>query len=166
VDHTRPTDPRTLPEFRADILADRPLWELISALGQAATDFEDPQGIRDCLQDATLWWIGGDCCQLLAAAAPTMPPVTLTVDLVADLSGFAFLERPMVGLAADFPDLPIRFDIIQWLPIMAGGLVGISMIMWRILPDRQVRPLGPVTGRSGSPPTRCKRGSLTRSPGR
>lgn len=142
--YSRPTTPAELAEQRVQILDDRPLWNAIHDLGAIHHSLDNMGAIYSSLRHATLWWIGADCCELLAQAAPSMPPVTLDPDMIPDTDGFAFLERPISGQDAWHPELTISFDAIHWQPAIIRGLPCVSIIMWRhpTEPDLTPIPLG------------------------
>jgi hypothetical protein len=139
VAYYRPRTPTELAEQRVQLLADDRLWENILLLALADPGYIDPIETRASLQEAKLWWIGADCCELLAQAAPTMPPITLDPDLVPDVHGFAFLENPIVGRDAVHA-IPISFDAIQWQPEFIRGLPGLAITMWAQRDDTKLPP--------------------------
>jgi hypothetical protein len=116
VTYSRPKNPSGLAELRADLLDDVELWNTVAMVGAVNPSFAVGSTIRDSVHDATLWWIGGNCCDLLEAAAPSMPPVTLTAGMVPDLDGFAFFERPISGQDAQHPDRVLSMDAMHWQP--------------------------------------------------
>jgi len=142
--YTKPTRPSQLPELRAQLVDDDPLWEAIDLLSFIHSDFQHPTAIRQGLREATLWWVGADCCDLLEQVAPSMPPIHLTTDLVPDVDGFVCFERPMSGSHGQLPGVEVTFDLVQWQPTIIQGLASLSMIPWRLYTDANtlVSPMG------------------------
>lgn len=139
--YSRPRTPTELAEQRATLLNDTVFWRAINDLALLNPSLGDAPAIHDSLRTAALWWIGSDCCDLLAQAAPTMPPVTLDPDAVPDVDGFAFLEHPLTGQDAWNPDSTVSFDAIHWQPTIIQGLPCLSIIMWRHANDPDLPPV-------------------------
>jgi hypothetical protein len=148
--YAKPTKPSELPELRAQLLDDDWVWEAVDVLSVLHSDFPPARPIRDSVRDASLWWVGTDCCDLLEQAAPSMPPIDLTVDLVPDLDGLAWLERPLLGSHGQIPGVEVAFDFVHWLPSFVEGLAAVSIIMWRLFPDHPELAPAPL-GRSDWP---------------
>jgi hypothetical protein len=148
--YSRPRRPTELPELRAKLLDDRAFWRAMADLGTLNPSFERADLMRDSLARATLWWIGTDCCDLLDQAAPAMPPVTLTAELVPDIDGLAFLERPLTGIDALHPDVAVPFDYIHWEPSIVRDLACLSIVVWRHFSDQSRVPPAPL-GRTDWP---------------
>jgi hypothetical protein len=147
----RPTDPRQLPELVAEIARDDTMWAAQQALSLAMgrKDFEHPENIRQWVDEAKLWWIDEDACDLIEYAAPSMPSVTLTYDLVPSPAGFIAFARPLLGIS-EFEDQSIDVDYILWYPSMVEGEDAISIVCWNQLVEREYsNPL--ALGRSDWP---------------
>jgi hypothetical protein len=68
-----------------------------------SSDFGLVESIFDyrAFQTATLWYVSDDMAALVQASAPSLPPTTLTPELLPAKSGFAVFARPLVGISAD-----------------------------------------------------------------
>jgi hypothetical protein len=143
----KPGHARGLPEYRNALVAADPLWEAMSAMGTFTAkgrDFEHAWHIRQETADARLWWVGEEACELLTHAAPTMPVVTLTRELVPDETGFVCFERPLIGKDADHRDVEVRVDFLSWFGStvqIGGGVDCLSILAWQQL-DEVCVPLG------------------------
>jgi hypothetical protein len=98
--------------------------------------------LHTSLRDAALWWVGTDCRDLLVQAAPSMPPVTLSEDMVPDQHGFAFLQRPIVGQDALHPGVTVDLDAIHWYPLTVEGRDCVSISMWSVTDADPPMPWG------------------------
>lgn len=136
----RPKTPTELAEQRVQLIEDSRLWENLALVALSDPGYIDPAETRESLRDAKLWWIGADCCDLLAHAAPTMPPVTLTPESVPDVHGFVFFERPIVGQDALHPDIEISVDALQWQPEFVRGIPALAITTWEHHSDPQFPP--------------------------
>jgi hypothetical protein len=147
---TKPYRPQDMPEYRNAMVASIELWEAVDSLSRHVAmtshgrDFEHPELIRESMAEATLWWIGADACDLLAAAAPSMPPTTLTPMLMRDPVGLVCFERAIAGLDADDPERPpVMVDLYQWDRRTVEGQDAVSIITWHYMADTGVTvPLG------------------------
>ncbi|MGH9211706.1 MAG: hypothetical protein ACRD2C_13630 [Acidimicrobiales bacterium] len=138
-----PTRASHLPELRAQLVDDETLWQAVEVICLMHGDAGTAAPLRESLRTASLWWIGSDCCDLLEQAAPSMPSVDLTSDLVPDIEGFAFFGRPLVGSHGAVPGATLSFDCVQWLPGIIAGMPAVSILVWSITPDEQM-PTMPV----------------------
>jgi hypothetical protein len=145
-----PTSPTQLPELRAQLLDDEWIWEAVDVLSVLHSDIPRARPLRDSMREASLWWIGADCCDLLAQAAPSMPPVDLTTGFVPDLEGLVWLERPLYGSHGQIPGVEVGFDLVHWLPSYVQGLASVSIITWRLFPNNPELAPAPL-GRSDWP---------------
>lgn len=147
----RATDPRHLPELVATIARDDGLWAAQRALSEAMgrKDFEHAENMRGWLEDAKLWWIDADACDLVEYAAPTMPGVTLALPLVPSLSGFIAFARPLPGISED-PEAPIDVDYISWFPCIVEDQESISIVCWHHM-EHKLHAFPLALGRSDWP---------------
>jgi hypothetical protein len=127
----RPTDPRQLPELVAEIARDDDLWAAQQALSIAMRrrDFEHPENMRSWIDGATLWWIDADACDLVEHAAPSMPAVTLTTDLMPGPAGFLAFARSLSGMS-EVEDQTLMVDYIFWYPTVVEDHESISIVCW------------------------------------
>jgi len=126
----QPRGPRDLPELRGALL-DSEIWSLMgdyeSYTGRA--DFRHPEEFYGSLAEAQLWWLGGDAQGLVQHAAPSMPPATLTEELMPDEHGFLAFEHPFEGIDAEGgPSVTVHF--LQWLPTTVIDHDSVSIIAW------------------------------------
>jgi hypothetical protein len=74
------------------------------------------------LGHAALWYVGDDMCDLLAAAAPDMPEVVLSPEMLPDHSGFVVFQRCLSGLDADNVGLGnVQVGAYLWGPALWQG---------------------------------------------
>jgi hypothetical protein len=147
----RPTDPRQLPELVAEIARDDFMWTAQQQMSRAMgrRDFEHPESIRQWFDEAKLWWIDEDACDLIEYAAPSMPPVTLVPAMMPSLAGFIAFARPLLGIS-EIEDQPIAVDYILWYPSWVEGDDAISIVCWNQVAEREYsNPL--ALGRSDWP---------------
>lgn len=93
---------------------------------------------RHGFADVKLFWVPTAECEIIAAAKDTLPAdLTLSEDDLPYPSGFAVLERPFFGIAADSGDkMPVATKAFRWAPLMIceqDGTVtgpGVSMASW------------------------------------
>lgn len=137
----RPKTPTELAEQRVQLLDEANHWRALTAMGIAAPTYIDAEATWASLAEANLWWVGADCCDLLAQAAPTMPPVTLDLDFVPDVHGFAFFERPITGRDAWHTDVTVTCHAIQWYPQILRGLPALAIIVWQYYSDPHLPPV-------------------------
>lgn len=119
------TNPRDLPDLRLHLLAQcapgGPLDRLSAVLGVSAPQVVNGTPIAEFeahtehyrLANAALWWVSADMSALIDRAAATLPPTTLTTDLMPDPFGFAVFARPLTGTAAD-TGAPMAIDALTW----------------------------------------------------
>jgi hypothetical protein len=148
----RATDPRQLPELVANIVRDDGLWwaQQMLSVSMGRKDFEHPENIRSWLDDAKLWWVDHDACDLVEYAAPTMPAVTLTRDLMSSLAGFIAFARPLSGLS-EVPDQAIRVDYVSWYPSIVEDRECVSIVAWQHTEGDDGRGRAVALGRSDWP---------------
>lgn len=70
------------------------------------------------LYEGSLWWVTADMVELIAHAAKTLPPTTLTDDLVPDEFGLVVLETPLQGLDAEGTDGELEVRAFLWGPAL------------------------------------------------
>ena len=63
-----------------------------------------------------LYWVSPDMCSLLQHAAPSLPPTTLTADLLPSKSGVLFFATPLVGIDAREDFRNILVQAMVWGP--------------------------------------------------
>lgn len=63
-----------------------------------------------------LYWVSPDMCSLLQHAAPSLPPTTLTPDLLPSKSGVLFFATPLVGIDARADFDRILVQAMVWGP--------------------------------------------------
>jgi hypothetical protein len=68
---------------------------------------------RHSLPKAALWWVSEDMAALIDHAADTLPPTTLTEDLMPDDDGLVVFARPLTGIDADI-GTPIQVNALTW----------------------------------------------------
>lgn len=121
------TRPRDLPGLRLELLK---LWALDGIFTEfAVTSFTDPRFTDDptyghleahfdkeVLRQGVLWWVDADMCDLVAHAAPSLPPTTLTEDLVPRHPVVAYFEKPMAGSDAMLDGIPSPVQMLGWAP--------------------------------------------------
>lgn len=97
----------------------------------------------EAVERATLYYVEPDLCDLISHAWPSMPPATLTPELVPDDSGFVMFAKPMVGLDADTPGLPLVWHawLWTWVELTVTGQPAISLVPFT-LADTIWSPLG------------------------
>jgi hypothetical protein len=71
--------------------------------------------LRVNVQDAVLWFVSPDMTDLLIHAWPSLPPTTLTPELLPDETGFVVFANKIRGTAADKAE-PLLFDGYVWGP--------------------------------------------------
>jgi hypothetical protein len=121
------TSPRQLPELRMTLL-DR--WrpggdyhlaaEVVNAqprlVGKEQYLPYAPRFDGYALSQAELWWVTSDMTDLVEHAAVTLPPTTLTDDLVPHDYGLAYFARPLLGTDADGSGNPVAVHMMLWGP--------------------------------------------------
>jgi len=131
----KPYRPHDLPEYRNSAVANDQLWQFVSMTRgmvlKHTEDFAHPELMRRMLGQAALWWIGADASELVEHAAPSMPPATLTPELMPDEVGFVCFERPITGVDADHEGMAIEVDCILWERGTVVGHDAVSIIAWR-----------------------------------
>lgn len=151
------TNPRDLPELRLHLLAQcapgGPLDRLSAVLGEQTIDGTPVSEFQAHtehyrLANAALWWVSADMSALIDRAAATLPPTTLTVDLMPDEFGFALFARPLMGSAADTGE-PMAIDALSWglgaFRDPHGATLALGITAYRLLrPER-----GPIIDSSG-----------------
>lgn len=109
--------PADVPDVRAGLLD---LWRPGGTFARMAGYFQDVgatgplQWERATLEDAALWYVGADMCELLVGAAPGLPAVHLTPELAPDLCGLVVYEHALLGLDADGGDTPVTVGAMLW----------------------------------------------------
>lgn len=73
-------------------------WDHGSGL---AAGWIDPFVSRVSVSSAALWWVSPEMTELVDHAARTLPPTTLTDDLLPDRDGLVVFATPLVGVEAD-----------------------------------------------------------------
>jgi hypothetical protein len=74
-----------------------------------------PDWEHDTARMAALWYVGGQMCELLAAASPDLPDTVLHPGLVPDVEGLVIFEEPLVGIDADNLNLgPVHVGAMMW----------------------------------------------------
>ena len=68
------------------------------------------------MTESTLWWVSEEMCDLLQASFATMPPTTLTDDLVPCRSGLVIFAKPIVGMDSRVEDHQIDLQAMLWGP--------------------------------------------------
>jgi hypothetical protein len=120
--------PQDLPDFRSWLIDkwDFGPFQDIANVSFAASDLPlamdetfrpiDRSFDRRVLPGASLWWVTADMATLIDHAATSLPPTTLTPDLLPQPSGLAFFEEPLVGRDANvnLAERPIRVYAILW----------------------------------------------------
>lgn len=109
-----------------------------------------PEWERLNLLDAELWFVGAEMCDLLMAAAPSMPATELHPHDVPDRSGLVVFARPLMGLDADGSPYNVAVGAYLWGPgehRVFGEAIGISAYGPHVFPDRgltepYLQPLG------------------------
>lgn len=132
---SKPIRPHDMPEYRNSVVANDELWRMIAKLSglvqeSHAEDLARPDFIRAGLSEAALWWIGADASNLIEHAAPSMPPATLTLDLMADTTGFVFFDASITGHDADHEDAEIPVDCLLWDRRNIRDHDAVSIIAW------------------------------------
>lgn len=120
--------PRDLPDFRMWLLA---AWRPDGLFGRMETtaqmfgidaDIHNGQRLarnveghveRAGLGDAALWWVSAEMSSLIDRASRTLPPTTLTADLLPDDHGLVVFAEPLTGTAADTGE-PICVTAMTW----------------------------------------------------
>lgn len=119
--------PRDLPDLRLELLdrwrpggpldeAQQIMNRLMAQRNGLGDDFTAVEGGFDCraLKQATLWWVTEDMGQLVAAAAPSLPPTTLVSDLMPATCGLAVFEKPLIGMSAQADEPDVQVDALLW----------------------------------------------------
>jgi hypothetical protein len=102
--HPRAAD---VPDYRDELLrawAPDGVWTRIApVLAQASGGTQDliPGWELASLEDSALWYVGGDMCDLLVAAATDLPARPLTRERIPDLAGLVIFERLLIGIDAE-----------------------------------------------------------------
>lgn len=129
--HYEVNGPAELPDFRLWLLDQWQPGRFFSIYAAASNsrpwlelqDFDllEPTFDRRMLSTASLWWVSTDMANLIQAAAPTLPPTTLTHELLPAPSGLVRFETPLLGIDAN-PALQnnVRVDAILWGSSMLG----------------------------------------------
>lgn len=68
------------------------------------------------LTEATMWWVSEDMCDLLQAAFNSLPPTTLTEDLIPTRAGLVMFAKPLVGMDSRIEGHPIDLQAVLWGP--------------------------------------------------
>lgn len=149
--------PRDLPAIRAELLREWSpgggLRRIAPVVSRAGGHEFAPAWETGVLQAAELWFVGSAMCDLLAAAAPTMPPTPLSAPLVPDPAGLVIFQTPLAGIDAEGSDRPVLVSAYLWGPAIWQGvsLLGVTVygpsstsadpvVMW---------PVGGLTWRPG-----------------
>ena len=92
-------------------------WLLHAFRIGGSLDQLDGHYIRGTMRTAHLWWVEPETCELLAAAAPTIPDdVTLDITDIPSMSGFAVFAHPLVGTDAQ-TGTEMQVNAICWGPV-------------------------------------------------
>lgn len=165
----KPYRPQALPEYRNFLVDNKEVWiNMVAAsviignggmpdtatalpdviamgLDEGTVQFDRVDMIRDEIARSRLWWVGRDACDLVEAAAPSMPPATLTPDFIPDEFGFVCWERTLQGRDAQNEDNTVPVDFLSWARtyITAEQIPAVSMISWVHMEDLGIAlPLG------------------------
>lgn len=109
---------------------------------------------REVLRRGVLWWVDSNMCDLIAHAAPSLPPTTLTEELVPRYPVVAYFEKPMVGSDAML-DVQFETRIMGWVPnnlVMGTEMLTMTMYGPPVVPmgDLEFMPLGRTDWRYGT----------------
>lgn len=118
---------RDLPDLRMEMLDRwrpggplRAAAQVINPIGAQRSGldrtFATIEGVFDerALEDASLWWVTADMAKLIEAAAPSLPPTTLTPELMPAKSGLVVFEEPLTGQSANPDEPPVTVDALLW----------------------------------------------------
>jgi len=133
----KPYRPQDMPEYRNAAVANEELWRVVDmarGIINHTEDFAHPEFMRRMLAQAALWWIGADASELVEHAAPSMPPATLTAELMPDEVGFVCFEQAITGVDADVDGQSIEVDCLLWERGTVVGNDAVSIIAWRHAP--------------------------------
>lgn len=123
------------------------LMGLRSADGRHDGDFGEGRAhvtvLAEAVQRSTLYYVESDLCDLITHAWPSIPPTTLTRELVPDESGFVMFARAMRGLDADHAEFVLTFHALlwTWVELTVTQQPAIAIIMFA-LADTIWSPLG------------------------
>jgi hypothetical protein len=89
---------------------------LLSAASGGKHGMENPAFEYYTLEDAALWYVGGDMCDLLVSAATQLnDDVPLELELVPDKEGFVVFEKALAGLDAENLGMgPVHVGAMVW----------------------------------------------------
>lgn len=115
----RATRPADVPDLRDGWIADDAGWETLRRAASAYElagfhTFESVDWFRDAMRTATLWWVDEAAVALLDHARRTMPPTTLTPELIPAPAGFVAFEAPLTGIDAQTGEATIAADVLMW----------------------------------------------------
>jgi hypothetical protein len=68
----------------------------------------------DTLTDAPIYWVSAEMTDLLSHAVPTMPPTTMTTELLPHPNGIIFFEKPFMGKDARSPNSSVVVQAMAW----------------------------------------------------
>jgi hypothetical protein len=128
--------PRDLPDLRLELLHNwrpggpfrqasaviNPAMARSTHLGPTFSHMDSTFDSR-ALEDASLWYVTADMSQLVGSAATSLPPTTLTPELLPSKCGLAVFATPLTGMSAD----ETTIDAVMGVPL-----------------DEQVPPHSPV----------------------
>jgi hypothetical protein len=95
---TYPSRARGLPDFRATVVRDHELWSVLERHDLYREQIGDAVSLRRGVADADLWWVGKDCVDLLAHAAPQIPDLNIDYQWVGERPRMVFFESPYSGV--------------------------------------------------------------------
>lgn len=112
----------------------QPMTEIAPGFGGLEPRFDS-----DVLPKAALWWVTTDMARLVELSSQSLPPTTLTDDLLVDRYGFAVFETPLQGLDAGVGnqslDEPLEVNAMLWGPVpieeAKDGAIGIALYGYR-----------------------------------
>lgn len=140
------------------------LYDLHARMSQPVVTGDDPRfthldadAERHFLNDAELWWVTPEMSALVRHAADSLPPTTLTEDLIPKhKTVLAFLAEPLVGIDAGIEGHDMRVQILMWYHIKliwdpTGDFITTSMYAQTPqYPEAPYMPVGRTDWRYGT----------------
>lgn len=124
----KPARPHDLPDFHLELLGDSSFWNAHVQMEKLRPELAIWNGhpervvkFREDLRSAVLWWVGDDAVELLEEARKTIPPCTLTEELIPAPSGFVCFEHPLSGIDA-LNGVKMDIDYLVWKKAQVGDV--------------------------------------------
>jgi hypothetical protein len=118
-----PIRPISVPEIRIEMMENLSRMAQLILSGRVPEYAANPdyhiKSLRWMFEEmasSTLWWVSPDMCDLLQSAFHSLPPTTLTEDLLPSVAGLVVFAKPLVGMDSRIEGHSIDLQAMQWGP--------------------------------------------------